>query len=113
MGRYLNIAKGVSRRGSESAGPSASLEDLTKPNSENAWRLLEAGWTPKVSFGGQVIWERPDNGFYFSEEAAICVLEPRKTQTANAETHCIGDANLPNDFGKKGAVGAESKGARR
>ncbi len=102
MGRYLDIAKGVSRRGPESAIPSASLADLTKPDTENARRLLEAGWTPKVSFGWRVIWERPDTGFYYSEETAICVPELRKTRTENAETHPMEGATLPNDFGKKG-----------
>ncbi len=102
MGRYLDIAKGVSPKMPESASLSGSLADLTRPESENARRLLEAGWKPKVSFGGRVIWERPDNGFYYSEEAAICVLESRKTRTGNTETHPMESATFPNDFGKKG-----------
>ncbi len=102
MGRYLDIAKGVSLREPESAIPSASLADLTKPDNENARRLLEAGWTPKVSFGRRVIWERPGTGFYYSEEAAICVLELQETRTENSENNPMKNATLPNDFGKKG-----------
>lgn len=63
---------------SESGVP-ASAENLTKPDIEadnpNAQRLLQAGWKPKVSFGDRVIWQRPDTGFYRSEEAAICLLD--------------------------------------
>ncbi len=108
MGRYLDIAKGVSPKVPESASRSADLVDLTKPESENARRLLEAGWKPKVSFGGRVIWERPDNGFYRSEEAAICLLElsesadPADATSLQLENNLMQDATLPNDFGKKG-----------
>ncbi len=96
MGRFLDIAKGVSRRGSEPAGPSASLPDPSNPANENARRLLEAGWVPKVSFGGRVIWERPDTGFYYSEETAICVLELQEIRSATFENNPMKNATLPN-----------------
>ena len=38
-------------------------------------RLEEAGFKPKVSFGGKVIWERPDTGFWSSQEMALHFLE--------------------------------------
>ena len=105
MGRYLDIAKGVSPRVPESVSRSV---DLTKPDSENARRLLKAGWKPKVSFGGRVIWERPDDGFYRSEDAAICLLEltesagRARARSRQLENNLMQDAALPNDFGKKG-----------
>jgi hypothetical protein len=80
VGRYLDIADTIPRTEPtrQGADPTDSL-DLKKPESEadteNARRLLEAGWKPKVSFFERVIWERPDTGFYRSEEAAICLLE--------------------------------------
>jgi hypothetical protein len=108
LGRYLDIAKDISRRTSEPASQSASPENLTKPDTENARRLLKAGWKPKVSFGGKVIWERPGNGFYYSEEAAICVLEliqsASQPEVSNEylENNPMQGATLPNDFDKKG-----------
>ncbi len=69
MGYYLDIAKSVPREEPESS------ENLIKPESVNACRLSEAGWKPKKSFGGVVIWERPDNGFYVSEEIALRMLD--------------------------------------
>jgi len=40
-------------------------------------RLKEAGFKPKVSFGKRVIWERPDTGFYYSEEIALHLLDAK------------------------------------
>ena len=40
--------------------------------------LEEAGYRPKISFGGRVIWERPDTGFWVSEEMALHLLEKSK-----------------------------------
>lgn len=108
MGRYLDIAKDISWRTSEPASQSASPENLTKPDTENARRLLKVGWKPKVSFGEKVIWERPENGFYYSEEAAICVLElVQSARQPEASNGVLGNnpkegATLPNDFDKKG-----------
>ncbi len=36
--------------------------------------LLAAGWKPKVLMG-KTIWERPDDGFYFSEEMALLLMD--------------------------------------
>jgi hypothetical protein len=41
-------------------------------------RLEEAGYTPKISFGERVIWQRPDTGFWVSQEMALHLLEKNK-----------------------------------
>ena len=74
MGRYLDIAKGIPRTAPELPIRSADSLDPTEPDTENARQLLEAGWKPKVSFGGKVIWERPDTGFWVSEDMALHLL---------------------------------------
>ncbi len=113
MGRYLDIANGIPRTEAGPANWRANPTNLTKPDTENARRLLVAEWKPKVSFGGRVIWERPDDGFYRSEEAAICLLErignADRARRANRELEnnpmqdaTKGDATLRNDFDKKG-----------
>jgi hypothetical protein len=40
-------------------------------------RLKEAGYKPKISFGKRVIWERPDTGFYVSQEIALHLLDTK------------------------------------
>jgi hypothetical protein len=44
----------------------------------NHQRLDDAGYKPKISFGGRVIWERPDTGFWVSEKMALHLLEKSK-----------------------------------
>jgi hypothetical protein len=41
---------------------------------EEERRLIAAGWKPKERCG-KIIWERPDDGFYVSQEAAIHFLD--------------------------------------
>jgi hypothetical protein len=74
VGKYLNIVREVRKRELERAEPEPDIRDGAAPpslESPNARKLLDAGWKPKVSFGGKVIWQRPDNGFYCSEESAL------------------------------------------
>ena len=77
MGKYLELIRGVRGRELEKTraesreGEKAEALALESPNGR---RLVGAGWKPKVSFGGKVIWQRPDNGFYYSDEAALCLL---------------------------------------
>ncbi len=40
-------------------------------------RLEAAGYKPKLSFGKRVIWERPDTGFYVSQEMALRLLDTK------------------------------------
>lgn len=70
MSRYLDIAR-------EIADVPSEPRNLEKPEIESAdaHKLSEAGWEPRVSFGGVVIWERPDTGYYVSEEMALCLLD--------------------------------------
>jgi len=46
-----------------------------------ACKLSAAGWEPKERCG-KVIWKRPDNGFYFSQEMASHLLG---TEISNAK----------------------------
>jgi hypothetical protein len=80
LGRYLDIAKGIPRTVPEPPTRSANPTELTRPDNESARRLLKAGWKPKVSFGGKVIWERPDTGFWVSEQMALHLLENKGTK---------------------------------
>jgi len=70
LSRYLDIARGIADAPSEP-------RNLEKPEIESAdaRKLSRAGWEPKVSFGGVVIWEGPDTGYYVSEEMALCLLD--------------------------------------
>ena len=78
MGKYLDIVREARKREQERAEPEPDKIYRAAPpslESPNARRLLDADWKPKVSFGGKVIWERPDNGFYCSEESALHFLK--------------------------------------
>jgi hypothetical protein len=68
VGYYLDIAKSVPLADSECGNP-------IKTETANDRKLMEAGWKPKRSFGEVVIWERPDTGFYVSEEVAVRLLD--------------------------------------
>ncbi len=70
MSRYLDIARGIA-----DAQPEPRKLENPKIESADARKLSRAGWKPKVSFGGVVIWERPVTGFYVSEEMALCLLD--------------------------------------
>ncbi len=39
-------------------------------------KLVAAGWKPKER-GGKLIWQSPDNGFYYSQEMATHLLEEK------------------------------------
>ena len=54
-------------------------------------RLLAAGWNPKVRLG-KTIWERPDNGFYVSEEMALHLLDGNENY--RQQDHERGGASL-------------------
>lgn len=83
MGKYLDLVRDSRTPVSEvtdtelqGSGETARRggQFLPEPKHSEARRLLDAGWKPKVSFGGETIWQRPDTGFYRSEEAAVCLL---------------------------------------
>ena len=89
MGRYLDIADGVprkvpARRGVAANEPTHPKEPEPGTDTGDARRLLDAGWKPKVSFG-RVIWERPDTGFWVSQEVALHFLESKNIRGGSAE----------------------------
>jgi hypothetical protein len=60
--------------------PESRCEEAAAPavfpvSSADHRRLEATGFKPKVSFGGKVIWERPDTGFWLSQEMALHFLE--------------------------------------
>jgi hypothetical protein len=64
--------------------PTHPTEPEPKTDTEDARRLLEAGWKPKASFG-RVIWERPDTGFWVCEEVALYFLESKNIRGGSAK----------------------------
>lgn len=50
-----------------------SVGNSFQPSTE-VCRLEAAGFRPKVSFFERVIWQRPDTGFYVSEQMALHLL---------------------------------------
>jgi len=65
---YLEIA----RRARKQEPHSAPVADLQATNPQ-ARKLLATGWKPKERCG-KVIWQRPHNGFYYSQEVALHFL---------------------------------------
>lgn len=89
LGRYLELLR-TSRVDREPHGESHEQEveeelasrrrEAVEPTmipfpGKDALQLTAAGYRSKVSFSGRVIWQRPDTGFWFSEEMALCLLE--------------------------------------
>ena len=88
---YLKVLRDSKTRRSESIQRGEVQQDAPEPQCEEAGalgakpvssadhqRLEEAGYKSKISFGGRVIWERPDTGFWVSQEMALHLLEKRK-----------------------------------
>ena len=70
------VAPALSAFGCEEAGALAA-----KPvSSADHQRLEEAGYRPKISFGERVVWERPDTGFWVSQEMALHLLETKSKE---------------------------------
>jgi hypothetical protein len=68
-------SKGCERCESPADGPTPVVDVQTAEKLSGSWgeeerRLIAAGWKPKVR-GGKIIWKRPDNGFYVSQEVSI------------------------------------------
>jgi hypothetical protein len=61
----------------KSRAPVVDIKATRTPRSQDERRLLSAGWKPNERYG-LTIWERPDTGFYFSEEAALRILNQEK-----------------------------------
>ena len=68
MGKYLDLAR-AARRPEPRPEPTVDV----RMNSPEVRKLLSAGWEPKERCG-KIIWKRPDDGFYCSQEAALHFL---------------------------------------
>jgi hypothetical protein len=88
---YLELLRWSKARRRESSHRDEAKQDLPEFHHETAGalavhpvpsadhrRLEVAGYRPKISFGGRVIWERPDTGFWVSEEMALHLLNKNK-----------------------------------
>ena len=88
---YLELLRRSKARRRGSSHGDEAKQDLPEPRHEEAGglavhlapsadhrRLEEAGYRPKISFGGRVIFERPDTGFWVSEEMALHLLDKNK-----------------------------------
>ena len=69
---YLEIA----RRARKQEPRSAPVADL-QATGPQACRLLAADWKPKERCG-KIIWQRPDNGFYYSKEVSLHLLNQKE-----------------------------------
>ena len=89
--RYLKLLRDSKTRPRESIHRHEVQQNAPEPQCEEAGalgaklvssadhqRLEKAGYRPKISFGGRVIWERPDTGFWVSQEMALHLLEKSK-----------------------------------
>jgi hypothetical protein len=87
---YLTLLRQSKARRRESSRGDEAKRDLPEFHYEEAGalavlpvpsadyrRLERAGYKPKISFGERVIWERPDTGFYYSEEMALHLLDAK------------------------------------
>jgi len=85
---YLKLLRDSKTRRRESIHRSEVQQDAPDPRCEETGalaaklvsnadhqRLEEAGYKPKISFGGRVIWERPDTGFWVSQHMALHLFE--------------------------------------
>ena len=89
---YLRLLR-QSRTDRNESRQSEAERDLSAPRHRNddgaaelpnrggdALRLTAAGYRPKVSFFGRIIWQRPDTGFYVSEEMALHLLDTKSVR---------------------------------
>ena len=69
---YLKIA----RRARKQEPRSAPVADL-QATGPQARKLLTASWKPKERCG-KIIWQRPNNGFYYSKEVGLHLLNQKE-----------------------------------
>src|SRR5215212_9282962 len=66
---------GCKRCESLADGPTPVVDEkVRRPWGEDERRLIAAGWEPKERCG-KTIWKRPENGFYYSQEMAVRLLD--------------------------------------
>jgi len=87
---YLELLRRSKARRRESSNRDEAKQDLPESRCEvdrapaglpvlsaDHQCLKEAGFKPKISFGEKIIWERPDTGFYVSQEMALHLLDTK------------------------------------
>jgi hypothetical protein len=81
--RYLEFLRSVRDQGDRlhkvgdrPGGPAPRTNGAAVVADDTQARMLEhAGYKPKLSFYGKTIWQRPDTGFWVSQEVALHLLE--------------------------------------
>ena len=92
MSGYLDLARRIRATQERSEGESRSwlaseaATDARPPQqaevvhlTSDGRKLKAAGFNPKAR-GGKIIWQRPDTGFWVSQEMALHLLERRSTE---------------------------------
>ena len=92
MGKYLDLIEAADRaRRSPTRTPLAADRNTASGVADNGKNpmpltagpethsLLAAGWRPKVRLG-KTIWQRPDTGFWVSQEVALYLLESKSRE---------------------------------
>ncbi len=85
MSSYLELARRARlRRSQPGPGPaSEAARDVQTVRpihlDPDGRRLEAAGFEPKER-GGKIIWQRPDTGFWVSQEMALLLLEAKTTE---------------------------------
>jgi hypothetical protein len=88
MSGYLELARRVRARQEESRPQTASeaatdihiaRQSRSIQLDPEGRRLNTAGFEPKER-GGKIIWQRPDTGFWVSQEMALHLLEARSME---------------------------------
>jgi hypothetical protein len=87
LGKYLDLVEAAGRARRSPIGTPQGADRDTVSNvadggekpapaavGPEARRLVASGWKPKVRFG-KTIWQRPDTGFWVSEEMALHLLD--------------------------------------
>ena len=91
MSGYLDLARRIraTQERSEESRPWPASEGATKAQprkqaevihlTSDGRKLKAAGFKPKAR-GGKIIWQRPDTGFWVSQEIALHLLERRSAE---------------------------------
>jgi hypothetical protein len=87
LGKYLDLIEALDRarrsplgtpqatdRNTVSSGGDQGENPTPAAADAEARRLVASGWKPKVRLG-KTIWQRPDTGFWVSQEMALHLLD--------------------------------------
>ena len=89
LGKYLDLIEAAERatrspvltmRATDRNTASSVADDGESPTplsgDREARKLVAAGWKPKIRLG-KTIWQRPDTGFWVSQEMALHLMESK------------------------------------